>query len=52
MTRGRPPVFEVRGLRRTYGEGAAAVHALRGIDLHIDPGESVVVFPSVELRLG
>jgi len=28
------------------------VHALRGIDLHIDPGESVVVFPSVELRLG
>jgi putative ABC transport system ATP-binding protein len=43
MTRGRPPVFEVRGLRRTYGEGAAAVHALRGIDLHIDPGELLVL---------
>jgi putative ABC transport system ATP-binding protein len=43
MTPGRPPVFEVRGLRRTYGEGAAAVHALRGIDLHIDPGELLVL---------
>jgi putative ABC transport system ATP-binding protein len=39
----RPPVFEVRGLCRTYGEGAAAVHALRGIDLHIDPGELLVL---------
>jgi putative ABC transport system ATP-binding protein len=39
----RPPVFEVRGLSRTYGEGAAAVHALRGIDLHIDPGELLVL---------
>lgn len=43
MTPGRPPVFEVRGLERTYGEGAAAVHALRGIDLHIDPGELLVL---------
>mgnify|MGYP006273844753 FL=1 len=40
---GRPPVFEVRGLRRTYGEGPAAVQALRGIDLHIDPGELLVL---------
>ena len=39
----RTPVFEVRGLRKTYGEGAAAVHALRGIDLHIDPGELLVL---------
>jgi putative ABC transport system ATP-binding protein len=39
----RPPVFEVRGLERTYGEGTAAVHALRGIDLHIDPGELLVL---------
>ncbi|MFM7625459.1 MAG: ABC transporter ATP-binding protein [Gammaproteobacteria bacterium] len=39
MSGPRPPVFEVRGLERTYGEGTAAVHALRGIDLHIDPGE-------------
>jgi putative ABC transport system ATP-binding protein len=36
-------VFEVRGLRKTYGEGVAAVHALRGIDLHIDPGELLVL---------
>ncbi|MBM4199610.1 MAG: ABC transporter ATP-binding protein [Gammaproteobacteria bacterium] len=43
MTVPRTPVFEVRGLRKTYGEGAAAVHALRGIDLHIDPGEMLVL---------
>lgn len=43
MTAPRTPVFEVRGLRKTYGEGAAAVHALRGIDLHIDSGELLVL---------
>lgn len=43
MTPPRTPVFEVRGLRKVYGEGAAAVHALRGIDLHIDPGELLVL---------
>jgi len=43
MTPSHPPVFELRGLRKTYGEGAAAVHALRGIDLHIDPGELLVL---------
>jgi putative ABC transport system ATP-binding protein len=43
MTASRRPVFELRGLRKTYGEGAAAVHALRGIDLHIDPGELLVL---------
>ena len=43
MNGARPPVFEVRGLERTYGEGTAAVHALRGIDLHIDPGELLVL---------
>ncbi|KCZ99066.1 ABC transporter ATP-binding protein [Hyphomonas polymorpha PS728] len=35
--------FEVRGLRRIYGAGAAAVHALRGIDLDLPKGELVVV---------
>ncbi|MGE6696640.1 ABC transporter ATP-binding protein [Hyphomonas sp. NPDC076900] len=35
--------FEVRGLRRVYGAGAAAVHALRGIDLDLPKGELVVV---------
>jgi putative ABC transport system ATP-binding protein len=43
MTAPRTPVFEVRGLRKTYCEGEAAVHALRGIDLHIDPGEVLVL---------
>jgi putative ABC transport system ATP-binding protein len=43
MSAARAPVFEVRGLCKTYGEGAAAVHALRGIDLHIDPGELLVL---------
>ena len=43
MSAARTPVFEVRGLRRTYGEGAAAVHALRGINLDIDAGELLVL---------
>ena len=43
MSPSRPPVFELRGLRKTYGGGAAAVHALQGIDLHIDPGELLVL---------
>jgi putative ABC transport system ATP-binding protein len=43
MTASHPPVFELRGLRKTYGEGVAAVHALQGIDLHIDPGELLVL---------
>jgi len=33
MTDSRLPVFELRGLRKTDGEGAAAVQALRGVDL-------------------
>jgi putative ABC transport system ATP-binding protein len=31
------------GLAHTYGSGATAVHALRGIDLEVRPGELVVV---------
>jgi putative ABC transport system ATP-binding protein len=31
------------GLEHTYGSGATAVHALRGIDLEVRPGELVVV---------
>ena len=38
-----PPVIELRGVTKTYGSGAAAVHALRGIDLRIDAGEFVAV---------
>jgi putative ABC transport system ATP-binding protein len=35
--------FTIRGLRKTYGEGQAAVHALRGVDLDIPAGEIVVL---------
>ena len=38
-----PPVFELGGVTRVYGEGAGAVHALRGIDLTLHAGELVVV---------
>jgi putative ABC transport system ATP-binding protein len=37
------PVFELVDLRKTYGEGEAAVHALRGVDLSIAEGELVVL---------
>ncbi|TKZ15954.1 ABC transporter ATP-binding protein [Shimia litoralis] len=35
--------FTTKGLTKTYGEGAAAVHALRGVDLEIPKGEIVVL---------
>lgn len=35
--------FKTAGLTKTYGEGAAAVHALRGVDLEIPRGEIVVL---------
>ena len=37
------PVFVARGLTKVYGEGATAVHALRGVDLDILRGEFVVL---------
>ena len=37
------PVFIARGLTKVYGEGQAAVHALRGVDLDIARGEFVVL---------
>ena len=46
-TIGRPksiaPAFTTRGLTKVYGEGQAAVHALRGVDLVIPSGEMVVL---------
>ncbi|MCX3064013.1 ABC transporter ATP-binding protein [Streptomyces beihaiensis] len=33
----------LRGVDKTYGTAEAAVHALRGVDLDIEPGELVVV---------
>jgi putative ABC transport system ATP-binding protein len=38
-----PPVFRLVGLRKTYGDGDAAVHALRGVDLVIPEGELIVL---------
>jgi putative ABC transport system ATP-binding protein len=37
------PVVTARGLTRVYGEGETAVHALRGIDLDITPGQLTAV---------
>ncbi len=37
------PVVVLRGVRKTYGTGEVAVHALRGVDLEIRPEEFVVV---------
>lgn len=35
--------FHTKGITKIYGEGAAAVHALRGVDLDIPKGEMVVL---------
>ncbi len=37
------PTFTTRGVTKVYGEGHAAVHALRGVDLQIPQGEMVVL---------
>ncbi|WP_406045803.1 ABC transporter ATP-binding protein [Micromonospora sp. NBC_00898] len=42
----RRPVLDVRGLTKVYGEGAATVHALRGVDLSVDPGDYVAIMGS------
>ena len=38
-----PPAYKTRGVTKVYGEGPAAVHALRGVDLSIPAGEMVVL---------
>lgn len=37
------PAFRTKGVTKVYGEGPAAVHALRGVDLEIPSGELVVL---------
>ncbi|MBB1153234.1 ABC transporter ATP-binding protein [Amycolatopsis dendrobii] len=37
------PVIAVSGLRKTYGSGETAVHALRGVELQVWPGEYVAI---------
>ena len=34
-----PPICQLSGVRKTYGEGVLEVHAIRDIDLEIQPGE-------------
>jgi len=37
------PAIEVRGVAKTYTEGATSVTALRGVDLEVDAGELVML---------
>ncbi|WP_439659076.1 ABC transporter ATP-binding protein [Lentzea sp. HUAS TT2] len=37
------PVIEVRDVRKTYGAGDTAVHALRGLDLTVEKGEYIAI---------
>jgi putative ABC transport system ATP-binding protein len=39
----RRPIYELRSASKSYGDGEAAVHAVRDVDLVIDEGELVVV---------
>ena len=43
MSREELPVFRLVDLRKIYGQGDAAVHALRGVDLTIGEGELLVL---------
>jgi len=40
---GNGPLIELKGVTKVYGTGLAAMQALQGIDLYIDPGEFVAV---------
>src|SRR5262249_57034307 len=35
--------LELHGVSKTYGQGAAVVHALRSVDLSVEPGAMVAV---------
>lgn len=37
------PLISLRGITKRFGEGAAAFHALKGVDLDIDPGDFVAI---------
>ncbi len=39
----RTPIIEMRDIHKTYGDGEAAVEALRGVHLRVDQGEFVSV---------
>ncbi|WP_410808884.1 ABC transporter ATP-binding protein [Micromonospora sp. 067-2] len=42
----RHPVLDVRELTKVYGEGTAAVHALRGVSLDVAAGDYVAIMGS------
>lgn len=37
------PILELRGVSKTYGEGATEVHALAAVNLQVQPGELVAI---------
>jgi putative ABC transport system ATP-binding protein len=42
-----PPAIEVRGLTKTYGTGALAFRALKGVDMRVEAGEfTMLIGPS------
>ena len=38
-----PPIIQVKGVTKTYGQGEAALQALKGIDLDVQEGDFVAV---------
>ncbi|MEN7535694.1 ABC transporter ATP-binding protein [Aurantiacibacter flavus] len=38
-----PPIIELRGITKTFGEGAAAFQALKGVDLVVERGDFLAV---------
>ncbi|MBA16576.1 MAG: ABC transporter [Sphingomonas sp.] len=40
---GAPPIYRIEGLTKVYGEGASAVHALRGVDFSVARGAMLVL---------
>ncbi len=40
------PVIRVSGVTKVYGGGEQAVHALRGVDLSVEPGEMIAIMGS------
>ena len=38
-----PPLIELAGVTKTYGQGAVALQALRGVDLVVEQGEFVAI---------
>ena len=38
-----PPLIELKGVTKTYGQGATALQALKGVDLSIEPGDFVAI---------